>query len=735
MSRSVPKSARPSADQPFPAARRGVLEAMALAVIGRKPLLVLIGDNSSGRSQLFTRVVDYVAADGALALPVVATAGVDIEDLLQTAGNAALPAESARDFDQLIGLLEDQLDQAGIGLLAVENASILAPPVLKDLVAMSRSETPGGRCMQLLLSGTPELERSLARAGLGPGTLDPGAIYRLESGEATVTPEATVGPRAVPADRFTQPPAHDPRSEAGGGPAPTPDPARAFSHTAEDAIRRTEHHGLHPRKRRNRLLAATAVLGLLAVAGVTGGMAYSGITVPDAADSLNRGWNATLAVIDQQLLAPLRGDGRIDDLIRDPSMLPDATPATSGTTTAASPPGTGAAAPAPVPAPVQTAARPPQPAPPSAAPGASIPATNTPTARLDPDDPSLTVPSGPPQEVTEPTSGSETGSATLPPLMESGATQAPPTGSDQALSARVEQLVTQARRQLTQRRLTLPAGDNAYETLTRVREIAPATPAVAEMMTAMEQTYRRWAGQAEQEGDWSRARHFYERALIISPDNADLRQRASAAMQGRSLPDSPRPQPASQPDSNRDQALALLRQPDELRRQLDTGVNPDTRLDGGKTLLILAAEQGMTDTVRLLLSRNARTEEHTADGATAVMYAAWAGHTGVLQALADAGANMDATNDDGKTALMAASARGNLDAVRTLIDRGVLIDRVASHGWSALMYAANNGHDRVARLLVEQGANPYRMDSAGNSALTLGALQGHTDVVETLKPR
>ncbi|MBK3736417.1 hypothetical protein GAY29_25630, partial [Azospirillum brasilense] len=360
-----------------------------------------------------------------------------------------------------------------------------------------------------------------------------------------------------------------------------------------------------------------------------------------------------------------------------------------------------------------------------------------------------------------------TGSATLPPLVDEPAPQmaapampqpAAPTAStpfsasDNGLNPRVRTLVDQARRQIAAKLLTTPPNNNAYETVSRLREIAPATPEIQELLTTMEETYRRWASLAERDGNWDEARRFYERALIVAPNTGDLRDRIKAAGEGRVLPaanaatasagaaasGTPSAPPAKaevRPGlDSRDGAIALMHRTDELKRALDGGADPNKRVDNGKTLLMLASEQGLTDAVRLLIDRRAKTELRTADGATAVMYAAWGGHEAVIHALAAAGAELDATNDDGKTALMAAAARGHEGVVKILVDRGVSVDRVASHGWSALMYAANNGHDRVARMLVERGANPFRMDTAGNSALTLGALQGHMQVVEALKP-
>lgn len=730
-----------------------VFDGLLLALLARKRLLLLVGEPGSGRTAVFQQLVEYVASDGALVLPVAASPGAQVEDLVGAAGDAVLPSETGeRDFDTLIEELEQRLDLAGAGLLAVDNAGVLAAPTLADLIDLSRSETADGRFLQVLLCGTPEMERTLARPGLAEAVRDLGVIYRMASrggagAVASVVPVAT--PMAAPlAAPLTAPP-----------PAPEPKPATASSPandwdvpddwTASDDAQVSTARMPPPRRRRAAWAgAAVTTLILLGAAGAAVTLAMPDATPERALETVKRGWTDLRAYVGEHVTNPFTPSP--PELSREPDALALArlqnpylrvpvSPAESAQPplvrtfeTAPAKPDIVKAEPAKAEPPPPLVAKPdiPPPAPPITPPVvlAAPPATEAP----------------PPAE-----SGSNSavgsGTATLPPLVEEApSTQvaslpspsAPLPDMDGGLTLRVRALVDQARRQMSAKRLTTPPGDNAYETVSRLREIAPTTPEIPELLAAMEDTYRRWAAMAERDGDFSEARRFYERALIVAPDNGDLRDRIKATGERRLHADLPQPMPEVEPGlGSREAIIALLRRPAELKRVLDGGADPNKRVDNGKTLLMLAAEQGLADAVRVLLDRQARTELKTSDGATAVMYAAWGGHEGVIQALASAGAELDATNDDGKTALMAASARGHVNAVRALIDHGVSVDRVAGHGWSALMYAANNGHDRVARLLVERGANPFRMDTAGNSALTLGALQGHVQVVEALKPR
>lgn len=833
MDRSASQAPRPQTSRP-PAAAAGtagadaqraeVYEGLLLALLARKRLLVLVGEVGSGRRAIFRDLVEHVASDGAMVLPVTARLGAEVDDLMREAGEAALPAEDDedRDFDTLIEALEERLELAGTGLLAVENAGLLAPPVLSDLIDLSRSETPTGRFLQILLCGTPELERTLARPGLAEAVRDLGVIYRLSPGASpTVMPQAReedAEPPAPPAlqaapsprpRRFIEPAPSAPAAQApsdmpppnmqphgmpqaemaqAGRPGPVNDWDQSFDWTARDP----DFPPPARPHRRTALVAGAALttLVLLAGAGVAVWTAMPGSGSKQALGGIERSWDSATGAIDRAVRS-LFGDRQEDEALAlasrmggshtdttsgsraivpaQPSIVTTKDAAAKDTTTTkdTGPKDTGpkdpgikdAGAPAtPKAEPRSDAAAPaaakPEagaktsadaPASPGAAPAGTQVAAIPPSSATRSDAaPGAPVPSKSPNAEAAPA-----GAATLPPLEEpaagpaAGSSPASPGAGDgdQGQQQRVRSLIDQAKRQISGKRLTTPPGDNAFETLQRLRQVAPDAPETAEIQGAIEQTYRRWAAAAERDGDFNEARRFYERALTVSPDSADLQERLKAAGEKRLASGAPAAgttstAPEAEPGlDSREAVLALLRRPAELTRMLQSGTSPDTRVGNGKTLLMIAAEQGLTDSVKLLLDRKARTDLRTADGATAVMYAAWGGHESTVAALADGGADLDATNDDGKTALMAAAARGHQGVVQALIQRNVQVDRSTANGWTALMYAANNGHDRVAKLLVDHGANPYRMDTNGNSALTLGALQGHVQVVEALKPR
>ncbi|HEY0836297.1 MAG TPA: ankyrin repeat domain-containing protein, partial [Azospirillum sp.] len=312
---------------------------------------------------------------------------------------------------------------------------------------------------------------------------------------------------------------------------------------------------------------------------------------------------------------------------------------------------------------------------------------------------------------------------------------------------RVRGLVEQAHRQMASKRLTTPPGDNAFETVQRIRELTPQAPEIAQLIAAMVDTYRRWAALAERDGAWGDARSFYERALLVTPDDADLRTRLKDAEERSRRADSPPAQPDTKEPAlpshtatfagfaGSADTLALLKAPDRLEAMLAAGANPNHRFDDGKTVLMQAAEHGLGAAVGRLLGAGASPNPRSRDGATALMYASYNGHGDVVALLADAGADINASNADGKTALMAAATRGHASVVRALLTRGAVIDHATAQGWTALMYAANAGQERVARLLVEHGADPHRTDAEGRSALAMGRQRGSVQLVQALTRR
>lgn len=154
-----------------------------LAVLARRRLMALYGETGSGKTSLLQELLDHLEGDGAMVLAVAATPGMTVEDIIQEAGGELLHDEAngqpLTDMDALIERLEQRLEEAGTGVLIVDEVHELDLPVLYDLVDMASSDTETGRFLQVLLAGAPDLERMLAEPGLEDPMRRLGVSYHL----------------------------------------------------------------------------------------------------------------------------------------------------------------------------------------------------------------------------------------------------------------------------------------------------------------------------------------------------------------------------------------------------------------------------------------------------------------------------------------------------------------------------------------------------------------------------
>jgi hypothetical protein len=121
--------------------------------------------------------------------------------------------------------------------------------------------------------------------------------------------------------------------------------------------------------------------------------------------------------------------------------------------------------------------------------------------------------------------------------------------------------------------------------------------------------------------------------------------------------------------------------------------------------LVVAAENGQTDTVRALLDAGANV--YVVDDLP-LWLAALNGHADTVKALLDAGADVHADED---SALLLAAASGHTGTVKALLDGGANVH--AKEDW-VLRWAAKNGHIDTLRVLKEWIARGEQESAAGS---------------------
>jgi ankyrin repeat protein len=149
---------------------------------------------------------------------------------------------------------------------------------------------------------------------------------------------------------------------------------------------------------------------------------------------------------------------------------------------------------------------------------------------------------------------------------------------------------------------------------------------------------------------------------------------------------------------------------DAIRRGADVNgmvpcANYTTGARGLFPLFSLAASKGLAGMCEILLAAGADANiPSTLDGSASLQIAAYNGSTACVRLLLRAGAHMNARGNDGATALHAASYNGHVHAAKLLIAAGANFEARNQQGTTPLRFAIARGHREVALTLLRAGA-------------------------------
>jgi Ankyrin repeats (3 copies)/Ankyrin repeats (many copies) len=133
-------------------------------------------------------------------------------------------------------------------------------------------------------------------------------------------------------------------------------------------------------------------------------------------------------------------------------------------------------------------------------------------------------------------------------------------------------------------------------------------------------------------------------------------------------------------------------------RDLESG--PPNSLDEEcNTPLHLAASNGHSEVVKLLLEAKAEVDSKSNYGRTPMSWAAWNGHSEVVKLLLEAKAEVDSKDSNGRTPMSLAAWNGHSEVVKLLLEAKAEVDSKDSNGRTPMSWAAWNGHSEVVKLL------------------------------------
>ena len=133
----------------------------------------------------------------------------------------------------------------------------------------------------------------------------------------------------------------------------------------------------------------------------------------------------------------------------------------------------------------------------------------------------------------------------------------------------------------------------------------------------------------------------------------------------------------------------------------------DEKKENGRGFLIMAANAGDLESVKLLLAGGIKPDAESWGGLTALEAAVghdwYSGHPDVARLLVESGAPPDSPAYAGPV-LWVAAEKGYTDVVKAMLARGVDVNAKAEDGTTALRAAAVEDHPLIVKLLAAKGA-------------------------------
>ncbi|KAJ5614152.1 hypothetical protein N7528_007806 [Penicillium herquei] len=167
---------------------------------------------------------------------------------------------------------------------------------------------------------------------------------------------------------------------------------------------------------------------------------------------------------------------------------------------------------------------------------------------------------------------------------------------------------------------------------------------------------------------------------------------------------------------------SIEKTPNRRENRASSRASMDLKEYSGRTALFLAAQNGHTETVKVLVEYGADLEVPDDLGITPLAAAARSPlGTEVVEYLLDCGADMQAEDlTFGYTPLVVSLQNwqgANIRTIKVFLDRGADLEKQDTSGWTLLFHAVSTDNEAVIEFILSYGAELNHRDISGNTPL------------------